>query len=255
MNESFCFFFQKEARSFLKKRTKKLLSIIRQNDRHSTLARCLEESRESLGTPLGLATGTPSPCCSRASLLVRSRRGHSPSRRRREMTLALSPGVCPDRSVAAAVVVVVWRWWRRRIGAKIGRWRRCIEVGVPRMRAMPVPVRTPSVMPPMVPSAVPTIPLPLSAVGIAPALGLGGRGMKGRCRREGDQRRTHQSAAYASHRSILRPRRPQGLRPRCHSQCLPEPWRRSGGKKTEHGMSMTRPAAPAGWWSPLSIAE
>jgi len=61
------------------------------------------------------------------------------------------------------------------------------------------------------PPAVPTISLPLSAVGISPALGLGGEGMKSRSRGEGDEHRTHQNAAYPSHGSILWPLAPAGI--------------------------------------------
>ncbi len=113
--------------------------------------------------------------------------------------------VCLDRSVAASVV------WRRRGVVAIIRRRR-VEVGAPRMRAMPAPVRAPpSVMPTTMPPAVPTISLPLSAVGITPALGLGGGGVKSRSRGEGDEHRTHQNAAYPSHGSILRPLATAGI--------------------------------------------
>jgi hypothetical protein len=88
---------------------------------------------------------------------------------------------------------------------------RRVEVGALRMRAMPVPVRVPFVMPTMMPPAVPTISLPLSAVGITLALGLGGGGVKSRSRGKGDEHRTHQNAAYPSHGSILRPLATAGI--------------------------------------------
>jgi hypothetical protein len=118
------------------------------------------------------------------------------------------PRVCPDRSVAASVV---WRWWRRwGVVAIIGRRR--VEMGAPRMRAVPAPVRAPpSVMPTTMPRSVPTISLPLSAVRITPALGLGRGGVKSRSCGEGDEHRTHQNVAYPSHGSILRPLATAGI--------------------------------------------
>ncbi len=88
---------------------------------------------------------------------------------------------------------------------------RRVEMGAPRMTAMPVPVKAPSVMPTTMPPAVPTISLPLSAVGLTPALGLGGGGVKSRSRGEGDEHCTHQNAAYPSHGSILWPLAPAGI--------------------------------------------
>ncbi len=99
---------------------------------------------------------------------------------------------CPDRSVAASVA---WRW-RRRWGVVAIIGRRRVEMGAPRMRAMPVPVRAPSVMPTTMPPAMPTISLPFVRRGNNPSSG------PGRGRREEQIPRRRRCASHPPERGL-----------------------------------------------------